>query len=430
MQADMTTCGYCRKRKGKRTCPTLGWICPSCCGEHRGREISCPPDCAHVRRVDDSLQRSFQNVYARLVAFVMNEQADWCAPAVEAFLDESRTLNDWEQDAFQTYLALGYRGIDGERGIDLFCRAQVHALSKIDVEVLGYMKDARPSLFSIEEVHRDVGLQLHDMLEDRSLFVRERLATHTVESGSLVLAWVTRVRDHHELVAGFTLVPPAHAELVIDAIETECGKDMTEPSGIPEGAVFSAILPAVHRVLRKAVEEYAAPQLLTDAGEELIQCRAVYEILDPEVVRQRLATHRDVKQIARDEFQWMGTRRAAPLDHQAEISIRTVRLELLTMTRPDLAAGKRFLNSVLGNRVQHRTDSVKDFPTLDIYGPRDAATRREPATGRSLMRDPRPGTANPFRLRRARRTDRAGSGHPSVPCVRCAGGPVAIPADP
>lgn len=67
MQADMTTCGYCRKHKGKRTCPALGRICPSCCGEHCGREISCPPDCAYVRRVDDSLQVAFQNVYATLV---------------------------------------------------------------------------------------------------------------------------------------------------------------------------------------------------------------------------------------------------------------------------------------------------------------------------------------------------------------------------
>jgi hypothetical protein len=41
----MPTCTYCHTRKGKRPCPALGSICSSCCGEHRGREIACPPGC-------------------------------------------------------------------------------------------------------------------------------------------------------------------------------------------------------------------------------------------------------------------------------------------------------------------------------------------------------------------------------------------------
>jgi hypothetical protein len=40
-------CGVCGK-KAKRPCPALaGWICPSCCGSHRGSKINCSKDCSY-----------------------------------------------------------------------------------------------------------------------------------------------------------------------------------------------------------------------------------------------------------------------------------------------------------------------------------------------------------------------------------------------
>jgi len=44
----MSKCVYCQQKKGKRSCPALqGVICSGCCGEHRGRGISCPVDCPY-----------------------------------------------------------------------------------------------------------------------------------------------------------------------------------------------------------------------------------------------------------------------------------------------------------------------------------------------------------------------------------------------
>ncbi|MGH7275313.1 MAG: hypothetical protein ACREIQ_12795 [Nitrospiria bacterium] len=44
----MAKCVYCQQKKGKRSCPALkGLICSGCCGEHRGRGISCPIDCPY-----------------------------------------------------------------------------------------------------------------------------------------------------------------------------------------------------------------------------------------------------------------------------------------------------------------------------------------------------------------------------------------------
>ncbi|MEQ9617936.1 MAG: hypothetical protein RIG61_02040 [Deltaproteobacteria bacterium] len=41
-------CVICDKRKAKRYCPAKrASICPVCCGEKRGVEINCPPDCKY-----------------------------------------------------------------------------------------------------------------------------------------------------------------------------------------------------------------------------------------------------------------------------------------------------------------------------------------------------------------------------------------------
>lgn len=41
-------CVICERRKAKRFCPAKrASICPVCCGEKRGVEINCPPDCTY-----------------------------------------------------------------------------------------------------------------------------------------------------------------------------------------------------------------------------------------------------------------------------------------------------------------------------------------------------------------------------------------------
>lgn len=53
-------CAYCGTKKGKRECPALGgMICSRCCGEHRGVNISCPPDCRYFQK-HENFQQSKQ----------------------------------------------------------------------------------------------------------------------------------------------------------------------------------------------------------------------------------------------------------------------------------------------------------------------------------------------------------------------------------
>lgn len=57
-------CVYGGKRKGKRECPALGGlICSRCCGEHRGVEINCPPECRYFKKHEEFQQSKHSEPY-------------------------------------------------------------------------------------------------------------------------------------------------------------------------------------------------------------------------------------------------------------------------------------------------------------------------------------------------------------------------------
>ena len=57
-------CVYGGKRKGNRECPALGgMICSRCCGEHRGVDINCPPDCRYFKKHEEFQQSKHAEPY-------------------------------------------------------------------------------------------------------------------------------------------------------------------------------------------------------------------------------------------------------------------------------------------------------------------------------------------------------------------------------
>lgn len=72
-------CVYCGERKGKRECPALGGlICSRCCGEHRGVEIKCPPDCRYFKKHEEFQQskqaESYRKIWAEENEDILEEQ--------------------------------------------------------------------------------------------------------------------------------------------------------------------------------------------------------------------------------------------------------------------------------------------------------------------------------------------------------------------
>ena len=72
-------CVYGGERKGKRECPALGgMICSRCCGEHRGSEINCPPDCRYFKKHEEFQQskqaETYRETWAEKNSDILEEQ--------------------------------------------------------------------------------------------------------------------------------------------------------------------------------------------------------------------------------------------------------------------------------------------------------------------------------------------------------------------
>ncbi|HED03718.1 MAG TPA: hypothetical protein ENI60_03000 [Candidatus Fraserbacteria bacterium] len=60
----MTACVYCHKSPGRRECPALGGlICSSCCGQHRGLDLDCPPQCKYFRAHEEYQRARWSSEY-------------------------------------------------------------------------------------------------------------------------------------------------------------------------------------------------------------------------------------------------------------------------------------------------------------------------------------------------------------------------------
>jgi len=74
-------CVYCGERKGERECPALGgMICSRCCGEHRGVDINCPPDCRYFKKNEEFQQSKHAEPYRETWAEKNRdilEEEDW-----------------------------------------------------------------------------------------------------------------------------------------------------------------------------------------------------------------------------------------------------------------------------------------------------------------------------------------------------------------
>jgi hypothetical protein len=117
-------CASCGKRKAKRYCPALrASICPVCCGEKRGVEIKCPPDCVYF--VEGQKHQQLKVMHQRLrkegaVSYVRRAELYNRNPAVFAriekiFADAFRANRKLRNDDVVAALALVKSTLDTEK---------------------------------------------------------------------------------------------------------------------------------------------------------------------------------------------------------------------------------------------------------------------------------------------------------------------------
>ena len=180
----MAKCRHCKQRRGKHLCPALeGSICSWCCAKQRRQKIDCPDGCEHLGPAQK--KDTFQRVMDRLLVFA--RERDWGQVGVDAFLGPGREIREWEHECFVSYLCYGWEE-GGDRLVDVFQRET--SLSPAETKVVEALKQARFSLWEVQDVRLDKGIDYLDLLTGERLFVREKMATHQLSKLDLTLGWV------------------------------------------------------------------------------------------------------------------------------------------------------------------------------------------------------------------------------------------------
>ncbi|MFH0901193.1 MAG: hypothetical protein V2A73_11255, partial [Pseudomonadota bacterium] len=359
----MSKCKLCHQRKSKRQCPVAGAICPLCCGQKRGREVSCPVDCLFLEHDVQAQGNALGRVLDRLRDFSFDEDKGWTDNAARAFLG-SDTGQEYEIVNLAHYVCLGHRDGSGERCVDRFARRHADELSAAEKAALEHLRnDAWPSVFRVEAVRRGIGLGLVDIVTGEHFFAREKAGTESAFVGKHLLGWAIHM-DGHDGLLTVCMIPPAH----VGAVEETLRAELANYGEHAEHATIACrAMPAAHRVLRQRINDFMDGKLAGPNGEPPVFGTAIYEAKDPEAIRSKLAECPDLLSFDDGHFVWIerkgtdGDALPKMAEVLGEIELRTVRLSLKVASHRRLQAGKLLLERLLGRLVQHRTDELKSL---------------------------------------------------------------------
>jgi hypothetical protein len=370
----MATCSYCEQRKGKRSCPALGGtICSQCCGQHRLQDIDCPSACIYLgglsivrdpARTDAAFTKDdYNSTWEKLHAFgggrrVVRDEA------FARFFDDDTPPPEWEQGVGIAYLYYGYRDADGQRVIDHFLAARGRGMSRGEVAATVALQHAWASLFEVTSVQTGIGLDLRDLLSGETIHVREVSATGHLKKWDVLFAWVMAFPDHMELTGAACFVPRPHLDRVRRALDVELARARRERPGVADRELVGPIAWAPVRALREALRDFKMPKMQTTDGEDLLLCTAHFAIQDAAAVRDRLATAPDFESDDDGDYTWLNREGNAVMG-PGPVTLGRVRiadgeLVLETMSRERIERGKRLIESMLGELVAHRIDSIQD----------------------------------------------------------------------
>ena len=371
----MARCVRCGERKGKRTCRALsGEICAQCCGEHRGRDVECPADCAYLLPADPGPAMA-RDPFARMFSSVASYAVtDWPGKdgARRAYMQGSKVLAEWERGLLVGYLVHGHEGPDGRRAVESYMAERAAFLGPDDREALESIRDAWFSLFEIEEVRPDEGFLLRDLVGGGEIIVHEREGTKYAFRYDLLLAWIVTHEGRATIAEASMLVQRTHREAILGAIakaRSSAGRKM--PGATYEEIGRRAFLPAVH-ALRAAFEAYSPAAMAKVAsnmdGDRIVFSRATWEVASPETVLERLAGRDDFEagegrregDEGVEKFHWIDPEgrkdRGLETLGLGTLTLDGTSLVLETNSRKRLTRGKKLLAGLMGDAIRHAGD--------------------------------------------------------------------------
>lgn len=261
------------------------------------------------------------------------------------------------------------RNSRARRVVERFRAACWEELTGEERQLLEAWQDASLGVYEVAAVRPQEGLALVDIFTGERLEVAHRDAAASLHKYDLVFTRPLRVFDAYSLSPSSLVVPRSWKRPVERLVQEEFARFRSRRPGADWKEFFRARAHRLNRFLVEMFLDRPRPRLRTTSGEELILCRAWYEVRDPEAAARRLAAAPELRAAPASAagvalWHWFqpqeGSDPGTGCVLLGEVRLQGSRLRLQCLARGRLEAGKRLLADLLGDLLRHRLDEYRN----------------------------------------------------------------------
>jgi len=265
-------------------------------------------------------------------------------------------LSPNEQSLLGAYASFGLRSKYGTTALARFERstgaAALHPEARSFIEDL---KNGWFSVFRVDRIHLDTGIEAFDLFRRQKLRISERSATRQLALGDLILGWLCRdPAGTITLEGGLAHVPAFLAPHLMSLIEEL--RSAMPPLANEQAWKQSAAelpLPLIAGILELRAHP-PLPELVNTSGDPLELVTGHYRIRDRARVVRIL--DREIEKSGDGSYSWVDDRGTS----LAHIEVSGGRLRVRVNSRNRLQAAQQLLEALLGETIERSLEAHQD----------------------------------------------------------------------
>jgi hypothetical protein len=214
--------------------------------------------------------------------------------------------------------------------------------------------------YEIQAVRPDEGLDLLDLWANKRVRVRERLATSQLVQWDVLAARIIIGPEGEPVLDGSPYLYPARAKELILRVLRRLGRSLC--GKLPrrdETTFFKNIGMVFHDLWFELVARRSPPTLVTAEGNEVVLCRAVFDVHDRAALQAALANHHELERQDDGSYAWLAQKadEAGFRRGFGTFLLEKGRVVLETVSSQRAARGRALLEAAAGPAVVYRATS-------------------------------------------------------------------------
>lgn len=274
----------------------------------------------------------------------------------------AREAMDFEQSrlGFHEWLVFDCPLHGGGTLVERFLARADRSLRSGERRYLERMRLSHLRPYEVQAVRRDEGLDLLDLWANKRVRVRERLATRQLVQWDVLAARIVLGPEGEPVLDGSPYLYPAREKDLILRALRRSGRSLR--GRLPrddETTFFKNIGMVFHDLWLELVARRPLPTSVTAEGDEVVLCRAVFDVRDRAALETALANHPELERQDDGSYAWLAEKadEAGFRRGFGTFVLQKARVVLETVSRERAERGRALLEAAAGPAVAYRATS-------------------------------------------------------------------------